>query len=162
MARRVFFSFHFDRDAWRVGQVRNCNVVQSKYDKNKFLDAAEWEQIKRKGEAAIKNWIDSQLEGTSVTIVLIGAQTSLRPWVDYEIEKSWKKGNGLLGVYIHNIKNQYGFTDFQGQNPFQKFTLNNNQFDRLSNHIRTYDWVYDNGRSNIDNWIEEAAKARGR
>lgn len=162
MPRKVFFSFHFDRDAWRVGQVRNCNVVQSKYDKNRFLDAADWEQIKRKGDGAIKSWIDSQIEGTSVTIVLIGAQTHTRPWVDYEIEKSWNKGNGMLGVYIHNIKNQFGFTDSQGQNPFNKFSIDNNQLNKLSSHVRTYDWLNDNGRYNIDDWIEAAAKARGR
>ena len=27
MARRVFFSFHFENDIWRVNQVRNANVV---------------------------------------------------------------------------------------------------------------------------------------
>lgn len=126
MPRRVFFIFHFDRDAWRVGQVRNSNVVQSKYDKNRFLDAAQWEQIKRHGDTAIKNWIDSQLEGTAVTIVLIGAQTSSRPWVKYEIEKSWNKGNGMIGVFINNLKNQAGFTDTKGNNPFEAFNMKNN------------------------------------
>ena len=27
MARKVFFSFHYERDAWRVAQVRNSNVI---------------------------------------------------------------------------------------------------------------------------------------
>jgi hypothetical protein len=29
MARRVFFSFHYDNDVWRANQVRNANVVAS-------------------------------------------------------------------------------------------------------------------------------------
>ena len=27
MARKVFFSFHYERDAWRVAQVRNSNII---------------------------------------------------------------------------------------------------------------------------------------
>lgn len=153
MARRVFFSFHFERDAWRVSQVRNSNVIQSKYDKNTFLDAADWEGIKRQGDNAIKKWIDSQMINTSVTIVLIGNQTYLRKWVDYEIEQSVKKGNGIIGIYIHNLRNQYGDTDFKGINPFNKYNLKT---------IKLYDWVHDDGRIFIDDWIEEAAKSVGR
>jgi len=75
MARKIFFSFHYERDAWRAGQVRNCNVVASE-DQYGFIDAADWESIKKKGDAAIKGWIDDQLKNTSVTIVLIGAETA--------------------------------------------------------------------------------------
>jgi hypothetical protein len=46
MARKVFFSFHYSRDVWRVAKVRNSNVI-SNYEKNPFYDKAEWEQIKR-------------------------------------------------------------------------------------------------------------------
>lgn len=161
MARKVFFSFHFDRDAWRVSQVRNSNVVVQ-YEKNRFLDAAEWEQIRRSGDAAIQRWIDSQLLGTSVTVVLIGYQTSIRPWVKYEIEKSWNKGNGLLGIYIHNIRNQDQETDFKGSNPFESISIPNSSYDKLSNHVKTYDWLYENGRLNMGTWIEQAARDRGR
>jgi hypothetical protein len=160
MARKVFFSFHFDRDAWRVSQVRNSDVVTSKYEKTKFLDAADWEQIKRNGDAAIRRWIDSQMEGTSVTVILIGRETSTRSWVTYEITKSWQRGNGLLGVYIHNIKNQYGHIDFQGANPLQNFMVNGNYFDRLSNYVQTYDWTNNSGRQNIDQWIEKSVQDR--
>ena len=165
MPRKVFFSFHFDRDAWRVGQVRNANVVTSKYEEPKFLDKAQWEQIQRQGYNSIKNWIDTQMLGTSVTIVLIGAETSLRPWVEYEIKQSWNRGNALLGVYIHNIKDQYGYTDSMGANPFAKPILGLNgilSYDRLSYHVKTYDWVNDYGRLYIDDWIEAAARSRGK
>lgn len=152
MARRVFFSFHYTRDSWRVSQVRNSNVVQSKYDKNRFLDAVDWEKIKLQGDYAIKKWIDEQIIGTSVTVVLIGAETASRKWVEYEIQESIKRGNGLIGIYIHNLKNQFGFTDGKGQNPISKF----------DSSIKVYDWINDNGRLFIDDWIEEAAKKVGR
>jgi MTH538 TIR-like domain (DUF1863) len=53
MARKVFFSFHFERDSWRVGNVRSSRVITG-LEKSPFLDAAAWEQIKRKGDQAIQ------------------------------------------------------------------------------------------------------------
>lgn len=73
-----------------------------------------WEEAKRKGDAEVKRLIDQELVGTSVTVVLIGAQTAERKIVDYEIEKSIARGNGLLGIYISGIKDQNGHLDAQG------------------------------------------------
>ncbi len=163
MTRKVFFSFHYQRDYWRVNQVRNSWVTKG--ESNAFMDAASWEKIKRKGVRSIKNWIDDQLKGTSVTIVLIGIETANRKYVDYEIEKSCKRGNGLLGIYIDSLKDQNGATEFwQGRNPFSNFTTKEGfMFDtKLSDIVPTYDWVDDNGYSNIDRWIEKAVKAAGR
>jgi hypothetical protein len=118
MARRVFFSFHYERDVWRANVVRNSWVTKGNYIEAGFIDSAEFEKIKKKGDQAIKKWIDEQLEGTSVTVVLIGAETYSRKWVRYEIIKSFDRGNGLLGVYIHNIKDKNGKVDLKGPNPF--------------------------------------------
>jgi hypothetical protein len=79
MARRVFFSFRYSRDVVRVSQVRNSWVVRANGEANPFLDAASWEQIKRKGKDAVQNWIDKELAGTSVTVVLVGYETASRP-----------------------------------------------------------------------------------
>ncbi len=163
MARKVFFSFHFDRDSWRVAQVRNCNVVTSNYVRNDFVDSASWEAVKRGGDNAIRNWIDNQLKGTSVTVVLIGNQTNERKYVHYEIEKSIEKGNGFLGIYIHNIRNQFQMTDFIGANPLNSWRVNTTfGIQLLSQLFRTYDWVLHDGRNNIGNWIEEAARIAGK
>ena len=162
MPRKVFFSFHFERDAWRVGQVRNSNVVTG-YDKPPFLDAAAWEGIRKQGNGAIKNWIDEQLHGTSVTVVLIGNQTSQREWVHYEIEESWKRGNGLLGISIHGLQNHAGHTDWAGNNPFSGIGVNYAGFTiNLKDWVRCYDWIRDDGRNNMGSWIEAAAKQRGK
>ena len=116
MARRVFFSFHYQRDLWRVNVVRNSSVVEGTSAAG-FSDASLWEKAKREGAPAIKRLIDSGLSGTSVTVVLIGAQTANRQWVAYEIEKSIERGNGLLGVRIHAIKDRNGHTDLAGSVP---------------------------------------------
>ena len=103
MARKVFFSFHYD-DVTRANVVRNSDVITRQYQTGaRFYDKSLWEEAKKLGPLAIKRMIDSALDGSSVTCVLIGQQTWQRPWVRYEILKSLARGNGILGVQIHNV-----------------------------------------------------------
>jgi antiphage defense system Thoeris ThsB-like protein len=163
MARRVFFSFHYDNDILRVGQIRNSGIVLSAGDTAAgFTDSASWESVKRQGEGAIQKWIDNELNGTSVTVVLIGSQTAERQWINYEIIESVKRGNGLLGIYIHNVKDLTGTTDVKGANPFDSLRWDNGKGAQLSATYPTYDWVTDNGRANLSSWIEAAATKVGR
>ena len=93
MIQEVFYRFHFDVDHWRAAQVRNMGVIAGKEP----VSANEWEAVKRGGDAAIKRWISDQRKGCTCVIVLVGAETSSRPWVKYEIEKAW---NDRLGVAV--------------------------------------------------------------
>ena len=159
--RKVFFSFHYQGDVGRIGQVRNSWLTKGKA--SSFLDAAEWESIKENGDNAIKKWINEQLDGTSVTIVLIGKKTVDRRWVKYEIQQSIERKNGLIGIYIHNIKDfRTKETDTKGESPFRKYF----NFKPTSNPIypccNYYDWVDNEGYKNIENWIEKAAQQAGR
>ena len=163
MARNVFFSFHYANDNWRANQVRNSWVT--KLDKNSagFIDKAEFEKIKAKGKQAVKNWIDKQLIGTSVTVVLIGTETHTRDYVKYELAESNKKGNGILGVYIHGLKDREGNSSLKGSNSFGEIFINKEgescYFFELYD---TYDWKEDDGYNNIGEWIERAAKKAGK
>jgi hypothetical protein len=162
MARRVFFSFHFDRDNWRVAQVRNSWVVRPGDSAQPFLDKAEWEAIERQGKAAIRTWIDNQMKGTSVTAVLIGQETAGREWVEYEIKKTVEDGKGLLGIYIHGLKDRNQSTDWKGSNPFERMYVKVGSSQQpLSNFYPTYDWVADKGYENLPRWIDAAAQAAG-
>lgn len=102
MARVVFFSFDYD-DVWRVNQVRNSGAFVGER-RSGFRDKAEYEQVKRRGDAAIRRWIRQQMQGCSVTCVLIGAATHESKWVHFEIEESISRGMGLVGVYVHKLK----------------------------------------------------------
>jgi hypothetical protein len=141
MARRVYFSFDYERDVWRTNQVRNSWVTKGSGEAAGFWDAAEFEEVKRKGKDAIRKWIVGQLQGTSVTVVLIGAKTSDSEWVNYEIEQSHQRGNGLLGIYIHDLKNELQLTDHKGENPFDNWCIEKEGkrvcFSKL---YPTYDW----------------------
>lgn len=164
MPRKVFFSFHYKRDSVRAGQVRNSNVVKNNaIETSDFIDAAKWEEVQRKGDQAIKDWIASQLHGTTVTAVLIGAETAKRRWIKHEIDESLRRGNGLLGIHIHNCRAFDGSCDAKGVNPFDNLTITRDGVTRrLSDLYKTYDWVADDGRTNLGAWVEAAAKQAGK
>lgn len=161
MARKVFFSFHYQNDSWRVNQVRNSWVTKGKA--NSFIDSAEWEQIQRRGKHAIQGWIDEQLHGTSVTVVLIGDETYQREWVLYELSKSYERGNGILGIHINKLKDRSGKTsgglfNMEGTNPLDKLAISKGLLfsTTLGDVFPTYNWVDDDGYNNFEDWIEEA------
>ena len=146
MARKVFFSFKYD-DVQRAMNVRNSNVISGAL-KSGFIDKADFEAVEKQGDKAIQKWIDEQLTGTSVTVVLVGANTNKSKWVKYEIEQSIARGNGLLTIDISKIAD-----------------LNGNTTDCCSLRAQGYVhylWNKDSGRDNLGTWVESAAKAANR
>ncbi len=143
MARRVFFSFKYKDDVSRAMVVRNSWITQGK-EAAGFIDAANFEALKRQGYNAIKNWIDKQLDGTSVTVVLVGEKTCSSRWVKYEIDKSKEIGNGLLGIDISKIR------DLQG-NTSERCGM-------IPKGYSFYFWNKNDGYNNMGDWIEKAAK----
>ncbi len=107
MARRVYFSFHVEKDLWRANQVRDCHAIAPQ-DIEGFFDPAEYEKAKQKGDEEIKRLIREKLKDTVVTVVLVGTDTKNQPYVQYTIEQSIAQKNGLLGVYINHLKDQDG------------------------------------------------------
>lgn len=116
MARRVFFSFHYQRDIWRINQIRNLHEIVGCAAAG-FQDASLWEEAKKKGDAEIKGMIDRALDRTTVTVVFIGAQTAGRKYINYEIQQSMARGNGLIGIQINHLKDEKGNTDPIGEIP---------------------------------------------
>lgn len=121
MARRVFFSFHYeDVKFFRANVVRNSWVVNNNFD-TVFFDGSLWEKAQTKGTDAIRNLIDNVgLKNTSVTTVLIGAETHTRRWVRYEILKSFERGNGILGLHVNRIKDRHSRITSRGLNPLDR------------------------------------------
>lgn len=176
MKRQVFFSFHYDNDVWRASKVRNMGVVEGQ---PLFSDNG-WEKVRRSSETAIKNWIEKEMNMRSCVVVLIGEETASRKWVKYEIEEAWKKGKGIVGIYVHNLYDQNNEQSEKGDNPFDSFyvdkTINyikersypaDSNDIKLSNVCKAYDScytmstnVYNYIRSNIEEWIEEAIRIR--
>lgn len=163
MARRVFFSFHYENDINRSMTVRNSWVTQGK-EAAGFIDKAAFEQIKRQGDNAVHRWIDKQLDGTSVTVVLIGSDTLNRPFVQYEICKSLQRGNAVIGVHINGIRDMRTLNgSIKGNvHTIVGYYKNNTPayFDKVCDGI--YDYTAQNGYVNLGTWIESAAKAHNK
>jgi|SRR5579859_1680233 len=118
MARRVFFSFYYqDVIDFRANVVRQHWLTKPNRESAGFFDASIWGNATRAGDASIKKLINSGLDGTSVTCVLIGSETYARRWVRYEILKSFRRGNSILAVHINAIKGRDQRIKPKGPNP---------------------------------------------
>lgn len=162
--RQVFYSFHYKNDVRRVAQIRNIGAIED----NKPVSENDWEEVKKKGDAAIEKWIDDNMKNRSCVIVLVGEKTARRKWVKYEIKKAWNDGKALLGIYIHNIKDpllckqgESGDSP-KGDNPFEQFKLKDGT--RLSDVIKCHNPffldAYNSIKNNLEDWIEEAVEIR--
>ena len=147
MARRVFFSFHY-KHVWRVNQIRGIpNILGS--SAAGFVDASLWEDSKAKGRSTIERMIDRALDNTSVTVVCVTYGTVNREFINYEIEQSLMRGNGLVAVQIHHLKDQHRQAGEPGRIPEQ-----------IANHgFKAYKYTT---QAALADWIEEAAIVAGR
>lgn len=114
MQRKCFYSFHYVNDVMRVAKLRNIGMIEG----NQPAKDNDWETVSRGGSAAIEKWIAEQMKGKSCTIVMVGSETANRKWINHEIVKSWEKGMGIVGIYIHGISDINGTTSAMGSNPF--------------------------------------------
>ena len=162
MARRVFFSFHFDNDFWRTQQVRNIGAIEGQ----SVCTPNAWEEVKKKGNDSIEKWIDDNMSGKSCVIVLTGSQTAERPWVRREIVKGWNAKKGVLAIRIHGLLDNNGRTASKGENPLAKIK-HGPTGNMLSTIAQIYDPIgvdskakYAYIKDNIEDWIESSIKIR--
>lgn len=164
MARRCFYSFHYKRDADRVSQVRNIGLVEG----NRPASDNEWETVASQGDSSIRRWISRQMEGRSCTVVLIGSRAANRKWINHEIIESWNSNMGVVGIYIHGLRNLERETSDKGANPFGCLSLMNSR-KPLSSVLKCYDppgatskeryaWIAEN----LSDVVEEAIRIRER
>lgn len=147
MAKRVFFSFHYeDVKTFRANVVRNHSLTKESGEAG-FFDASIWESAKSYGSNSLKRLINTGLENTTVTCVLIGSETWKRPWVRYEILKSYERGNALIGVHINGIEDKFNKVYYQGNNPFYYLGFYIDQVGKIDNYQEHFggNWSIYNG-----------------
>lgn len=162
MARRIFYSFHYKPDATRASQVRQIGALEG----NKPASDNDWETVTGGGDAAIKKWIAGQMKGRSCTVVLVGANTANRKWINHEIAESWNEGMGVVGIRIHGLKDIGGNIATSGKNPFDYITFGNPK-KKLSSVVKCYNPAGTNSKDryawiskHLANAVEEAIKIR--
>jgi hypothetical protein len=135
--RRVFYSSRYENDVMRASTIGNIGAIEG----NTIVSDNDWEEVKRGGNTAIQQWVDINMSGCSCLVVLIGKNTYEREWIRYEIEKAWKDGKGVVGIYIHNVKCARDVEKggsgccCQGNNPFDYVCLNGR---KLSAYIEVF------------------------
>jgi hypothetical protein len=161
MARRVYWSFYYKDDSSRVQQIVNMGAVEGQ----RILTGQKWEEVKKGGDAAIKKWIADGMAGKTCLVVLVGTNTSKRPWVKYEIEKAWKDELGVVGIRIHGLRDLSSQSiSTKGANPFDRYTVNGTSLDSI---VTLYDPPGANSKekyasinNNIGKLVEDAIKIR--
>ncbi len=162
MARKVFYSFHYQPDCWRASTVRNIGAIEG----NQPAKDNDWETVTNGGDPAIEKWIADQMAGRTCTVVLVGSNTANRKWINHEIVKSWNKGLGVVGIRIHGLKNSAQQVSTLGANPFDYITHGPTK-NKLSTIVKCYnpdgadsaakyDWI----KTHLSNAVEEAIKIR--
>ena len=146
---RAFYSFHYAPDNWRAATVRNIGAIEG----NKPAPDNDWEAVTKGGDAAIKRWIANQMKGRSCTVVLVGANTAGRKWINHEIIKSWNDGMGVVGIYIHGLKNAEKKFSSQGKNPFDEINYGDTGM-KLSSIVKCYDPSGSTSQERYD-WIKQ-------
>jgi hypothetical protein len=155
----VFYSFHYERDSWRVQQVMQMGAIEGQT----LLNSQAWEEIKRKGNKAVESWIDEQMKYKSAVVVLVGAKTDTRPWVRHELVNAWNGRRPLLGIRIHGLADRNGRTDVSGGNPFAKVTLPNGG--SVADHVPLFSpggvgstSVHASIKQNLTTWVASGYK----
>jgi hypothetical protein len=138
--KKVFYSFKYDDDSWRVQQIRNIGVVSNE----NVVEPNKWEEIKRKGDSQIKAWINENLRKADVLIVLVGANTYKSDWVKYEIDYAESIGKPIYSIFINNLHDQNQSTSSEGLDPvnschsfFKPSTWSSTSvYDQIKNYIQ--------------------------
>ncbi len=162
--RACFLSFHHKGDSWRAAAVRsigaiNCNEPARDNDWNAIVSGAE-------PDRKIKRWVEEQMRSRACAVVLIGANTANRKWINHEITLAWESGLGVVGLKIHGLKNSDGETSPEGKNPFDCFD-GDTAGRRIQSMVKCYNppgmaakerhiWI----ASHLANIVEEAISIR--
>lgn len=95
--RRVFISYE-GSDRMKAKGFRLL-----RWNKNvdvEFQDRHLLDPVDSTNDQYIRQCIRDEIHGTSTTVVLVGENTKDSDWVDYEIERSLKDGNGLVAIKV--------------------------------------------------------------
>jgi hypothetical protein len=95
--RKIFVSYHHGGDQWYYNEFSRIfsdtyDVVQDS-SLDRAIDSDDPEYVMRRIR-------ENNITGTSCTIVLCGAQTPQRKYVDWEIKATLDKCHGLIGINL--------------------------------------------------------------
>lgn len=95
--RQIFVSYHHGSDQWYYDEF--SRIFSDTYDvvKDNSLDRAIDSDD---SDYVMRRIRENYITGTSCTIILCGAETSQRKYVDWEIKATLDKYHGLIGINL--------------------------------------------------------------
>jgi len=147
MARKVFFSFDY-KNVYKANQIKNLPGIEPSAAAG-FENSALWDDQKVRGDLEVEAMIQTALEGTTVSVILISQGSTARKYINYEIYQSLARGNGLVAVQIHALPDETGKLDVPGDIPSQI----------ADNGFKAYKYTT---QEDLSAWIEEAARIAGK
>jgi len=145
---RVFFSFHFHQDRNRTRTVMEHWLAGDGTSATPFLTRRQLMEMIESGIPSIYAWVEAEIARCDASVVLIGANSSGRHFMEYEIAQSVRQHKPVIGVHIHGIPDASDQASHMGENPlFPMFPI--------------YDWVEDDGPANLHAWVQAAIEDQG-
>lgn len=158
--RKIFPSYDWDEDVWRVNQIINLPKILD-CENAGFMKNVPNEEVK-KDDRAIARWINENMEGCSCLVVFVGEKTYLSKWVKYEIDLARERKMGRFIIYLTGLKNTSGEKCSKGIDPYKAHGLYADNPSPENYVIKQYSWLKDNGLENFSDWIEDACRRAGR
>jgi hypothetical protein len=159
----ILFAFDHKRDFVRAKVIVEHWRFSGTIEGTGLVSEAEWVAIAKKGEAGMRKHFEAQMKRSCVTVVLIGPETAINPWVRYQIQRSYRRGDPIIGIYVHNIRLFEEVEQEKGSLYFGAFEMGGkSEGAYFSQFAKIYDWRDDDGPSELANWIEFARAQSGR
>jgi hypothetical protein len=94
-----------------------------------FQDRHLLDPVDSTNDSYIRSCIRDQISGTSTTVVLVGEDTKDSDWVDYEIRRSIRDGNGLVAIKLNDDISDEDVPDKLKENGAEIVDWNPDEFD---------------------------------
>jgi len=140
---RVFFSFYFTADHTRAAQVMQDFLSHPGTQATGFISPDELAEMAQAGLPAIYAWIEREVAAADVVVVLIGAETRGRHFVEFELACAQRQQKPIIGLAVHTLKDADGQTSQPGDSPL---------FPVYSH----YDHHADDGAQHLLEWAQSA------
>jgi hypothetical protein len=111
----------------RINIVNNVWLTDQTRESKGFIPQEQWLRAEKLGDEAIQELLDSEIEQSTVTLVLIGTDTYSKKWVRYCIIKSISIGHRVLGIHINHIEGKNLSVKELGMNPFDFLAVKYNE-----------------------------------
>lgn len=147
----VFFAFDRALDSARAEMLRERWDGPDRTSSG-FCDDSTWASVQMRGVEGVVDWVQSEMVGSDVVVVLIGAETTFCGHVKTAIERGVEAGLGVVGIRVHQIPGADGMRGMPGPDPL--FALHA--------EVTTHDWMPGFSDRFLTDWVYMAAQRAGR